>query len=234
MRDFGKKMFDTLITGELRSLYNVSLREAQRQGKGLRLKLRIKPPELASLPWEFLYDSHQADYVSLSSNTPVIRYLDLPQHIQPITVEPPLRILGMAVSPHDMPELDVKLEMQRVEQSIENLRLQGLVEITWLQGQTWEDLQQAMRTGTWHIFHFIGHGGFDRNTDEGLIALADKDGKSFLLTATQLGRFLASHSHLRLVLLNSCEGARGGKRDIFKHSFNTCSPRDSCGACNAT
>lgn len=215
VRNFGQKLFDTLITGELRSLYNVSLREAQRQGKGLRLKLRIKPPELASLPWEFVYDSNQADYVSLSSNTPVIRYLELPQPIQPITVEPPLRILGMAVSPEDLPELDVKLEMQRVEEATENLRLQGLVDITWLKGWTWEDLQQAMRIGTWHIFHFIGHGGFDRNTDEGLIALADRDGQSFHLSATQLGRFLAGHSHLRLVVLNSCDGARGGKRDIF-------------------
>ncbi len=215
VRDFGQKLFDTLINGELRSLYNVSLREAERQGKGLRLKLRIKPPELASLPWEFLYDPHQADYVSLSSNTPVVRYLELPHPIQPITLEPPLRILGMTASPHDMPPLDVKIEMQRVEEAIENMRSQGLVDITWLPGQTWEDLQQAMRTEIWHIFHFIGHGGFDRNADEGLIALADRDGQSFLLTATQLGRFLAGHSHLRLVLLNSCEGARGGKRDIF-------------------
>lgn len=215
VKDFGQKLFETLIKGELRGCFNVSLHDAAKQGKGLRLKLRINPPELAALPWEFLYDPQQGDYVTLSSNTPIVRYLELPQSIKPLSVDPPLRILGMIVSPHDLPSLDVAIEKQRVEEAIKDLREQGLVDITWLHGQTWEDLQQVMRTGIWHIFHFIGHGGFDRNTDEGIIALADAEGKSFLLTATQLGRFLAGHIELRMVLLNSCEGARGGKSDIF-------------------
>ncbi len=212
---FGQKLFDALLKGEVRSRYDVSLLEAKQQDKGLRLKLRIKPPELAVLPWEFLYDSRQADYVSLSSNTPIVRYLELPQPIQPLIVKPPLRILGMIASPHDLPSLDVEREKRCVEEAIKDLKKRDMVDITWMGGQTWEDLQQAMRTGIWHIFHFIGHGGFDRNTDEGLIALSDKDGQKFFLSATQLGRFLASHSYLRLVLLNSCEGARGGKNDIF-------------------
>jgi tetratricopeptide (TPR) repeat protein len=72
-----------------------------------------------------------------------------------------------------------------------------------------------MRGGPRHIFHFIGHGGFDRNADQGLIALADEDGLSALMHATELGRLLADHDSLRLVLLNSCEGARGGEQDIF-------------------
>lgn len=215
VKDFGQKLFDTLLSGELRSFYDVSLREAEKQGKGLRLKLRIKPPELAALPWEFLYDSHQADYLSLSSNIPVVRYLELPQSIKPLSVDPPLHILGMTASPHDLPLLDVEREKQRVEEAIKDLRERGLVDITWLAGQTWENLQQGMRTGIWHIFHFIGHGGFDSNTDEGLIALADEDGQTFRLSATQLGRFLAGHRHLRLVILNSCKGAQGSRRDIF-------------------
>ena len=33
--------------------------------------------------------------------------------------------------------------------------------------------------------------------------------------ATRLGRLLADHASLRLVLLNSCEGARGSERDVF-------------------
>lgn len=215
VKDFGQKLFDTLLNNDLRSCYDVSLREAAQQGKGLRLKLRIKPPELAALPWEFLYDSHQADYINLSSNTPVVRYLELSQSIRPLSLDPPLHILGMIANPNDLAPLDVEREKQRMEEALGDLKERSLVDITWLAGQTWEDLQQTMRTGIWHIFHFIGHGGFDRNADEGLIALSDEDGQTFRLGATQLGRFLAGHSHLRLVLLNSCEGARGSKRDIF-------------------
>jgi hypothetical protein len=95
------------------------------------------------------------------------------------------------------------------------LQANGLVDLTWLPGQTWRDLQRAMRGGPWHILHFMGHGGFDRNRDEGFLALADEEGETHRLSATQLGRLLADHFPLRLVLLNACEGARGGGRDVF-------------------
>jgi hypothetical protein len=75
-----------------------------------------------------------------------------------------------------------------------------------------------MRGGPWHIFHFIGHGGFDRDADEGILALADENDALHRFRATELGRLLADHHSLRLVILNSCEGARGGSRDIFSSS----------------
>ncbi|MBI5034238.1 MAG: tetratricopeptide repeat protein [Chloroflexi bacterium] len=215
VQEFGKQLFDALIVGEVRSRYDLSQREAGLQSKGLRLKLRIGSPQLAALPWEFLYDTRNAEYVCLSTNTPVVRYLELPQPIQPLLVTLPLRVLGMIVSPTDLPELDVKREKQRVENALKDLQTRGMVQVTWLAGQTWRDLQRAMRSGTWHIFHFIGHGGFDSNADEGLVALADDEGKAEYMNATQLGRLLADHRSLRLALLNSCEGAKSSELDLF-------------------
>jgi len=214
IQDFGQKLFDSLFHGELRDRYVVSKREASIQGKGLRLKLRIQSPALASLPWEFLYDSREGNYVCLSTKTPIVRYMKLPQPVESLTVKPPLRILGMIASPPSLPALNVEREKQRMEESIKNLH--GLIELTWLNGQTWQDLMRAMRRGPWHIFHFVGHGGFDREIEQGVVALAEEGSQThFRLTATQLGRLLADHSFLRLVLLNSCEGAEGSERDIF-------------------
>ncbi len=215
VQSFGQHLFDVLLAGEVRSRYDVSQSEARQQDKGLRLKLRIQSPELAALPWEFLYDSRQGEYVCLSRDTPLIRYLELPQVIRPLSVTPPLRILAMISSPHDLEPLNLDREKQRVEEATKSLRAQGLLEFTWLEGQTWRDLQRAMRGGPWHGFHFIGHGGFDRNAEEGLIALATEQGETYRLFATELARLLADHRSLRLAVLNSCEGARGGKRDIF-------------------
>jgi formylglycine-generating enzyme required for sulfatase activity len=215
VREFGQDLFEALVTGEVRSRYDVSLREAAQQGKGLRFKLRIQPPELAVLPWEFLYDPRESEYVSLSRNTPIVRYLELPRTVQPVSLAPPLRILGMMATPQDLPPLDVEREKQRVESALSDLQARGLIELIWLEGQTWRDLQRAMQSGPWHIFHFIGHGGFDRVADEGFVALADDDGETQRLSATHLGRLLADHHSLRLVLLNSCEGARGGQHDVF-------------------
>ena len=215
VQDFGQTLFDALISGQVRTCYAMSLREAARQDKGVRLRLRIRPPELSSLPWEFLYDPERAAYVSLSRQTPIVRYLESPRLIKPLTVTPPLRVLGMVASPQDLPVLDVEREKQRMERATQELRDRGLLELEWLPGQTSSDLQEAMWGGPWHIFHFIGHGGFDAQADEGFVALADSTGRMNPLNATRLARLLADHTDLRLVLLNACEGAKGGERDIY-------------------
>ncbi len=215
VRNFGQVLFNALFTGEVRSLYAVSQLTASNQGKGLRLKLRILPPELAALPWEFLYDAGQAEYICLSSNTPIVRYLELPHPPSPLTVTPPLSILCMTASPKGLANLDVEREKQRVEKATKQLCAGGLVKLTWIAGSTWQDLQRAMRRGPWHIFHFIGHGGFDSLSEEGTVALENEEGVAHILSATHLGRLLADHRSLRLVILNSCEGARGSERDIF-------------------
>ena len=221
VQEFGRNLFDLLLIGEVRTRYDVSLREATRQEMGLRLKLRIRSPELAMVPWEFMYDLRQGEYVCLSRSSPLVRYLEAQQPIQPLAVRLPLRILAMVAAPTDLAALDVAQEKARAEAALEPLRHQGLVELTWVEGQTWRNLQQALQGGPWHIFHFIGHGGFDPHADEGLIALADEAGKTQFLNATQFGRLLVDHSSLRLVLLNSCEGARSGARDLFAGSAAT-------------
>lgn len=213
--DFGQSLFDALFVGDVRSLYYESQRIADQEGVGLRLKLRFAAHALAALPREFLYDVRRTEFVCLSVNTPLVRYLDLPQPPRPLMVQPLLRILGMIVSPSDLPALDLERERTRLEKAIEPLRVKGLVEVTWLKGQTWRDLQREMRHGPWHIFHFAGHGSFDVNADEGMVMLADDEGRAHPFRATELGRLLADHKPLRLAVLNACEGGRGSEHDIF-------------------
>jgi uncharacterized membrane protein HdeD (DUF308 family) len=221
VQDFGRGLFESLLVGDVRTRYEMSLSEARRQGKGLRLKLRIQPSELAVLPWEFLYDAERDRYPSLSSNTPLVRYLDLPQPVEPLRVSPPLRVLGMVTSPLGLDPLDVEHEKRLVEEATRGLREGGSLELTWLEGQTWRHLQRAMRRGPWHIFHFVGHGGFDAATEEGAIALSNDAGHMHLLRATGLAELLDDHYPLRLVFLNSCEGARGSESDAFSSTAAT-------------
>ena len=140
VQNFGRELFEALLAGEIRSRYDVSLREARQQSRGLRLKLRIHPPELATLPWEFMYDQRQAEYVSLSRDHPIVRYLELPQSVQPLPITPPLNILGLIASPCGLSALDIEHEKQRMEVALKDLRGRGLVNLTWLDGSTWRDL----------------------------------------------------------------------------------------------
>ena len=88
VQDFGYALFMALLPGEVRSRYDVSQREAIRQGAGLRIKLRFQSPEMAALPWEFIYDPRRGEYVCLSRNTPLVRYLELPQPIRTLRADP--------------------------------------------------------------------------------------------------------------------------------------------------
>lgn len=219
---FGQKLFEFLLSSEPLSLYRQCQQLADAQGKGVRMKLNILPPGLAVLPWEFLYDPRRRDYVCLDPNTPLIRYTELPLTVPRLPVTPPLRILGICINAVDLGGLDVAEEQRRMENAVRALQAQGRVELIWLEGQTSDDLQRAMRRGPWHILHFIGHGSFDAVRDEGTIILADEQGKAVPLSATQLARLLQrQRSSLRLVLLNACEGARGGQQDLFSSTATT-------------
>lgn len=215
-RDVGQILFDALFSDEVRSCYRTSLASAKADGKRLRLRLRVEAPELAMLPWEFLYDVQEGDHISLLKATPLTRYLEMARPVSPLTIQPPIRILAMVASPNDLRPLDTDQERRRMVEAIDHLLDAGTAELTWVEGQTWRDLNRAMQAGEWHIFHFIGHGAFDPNAGEGLIALADKEtGGTSLFSATQLGRIFDDYPSLRLAVINACEGAKASESSIF-------------------
>jgi hypothetical protein len=215
VQHFGSQLFEALIHNEVRSVYDMSRQATTTNGQGLRVKLRVNAPDLATIPWELLYDPRQGEFVALSRYTPVVRYLELPLPEPELAVTAPLRILGVVASPTDVESLDVEREKARLEDAIRELRDNGLAELIWLEGQTWRDVQVAMQGGPWHIFHFVGHASADDETVEGFLLLADDYGDSAPLSATQLGRLLGDQHTLRLAVLNACQGAQGHEGDIF-------------------
>ncbi|MGH8898138.1 MAG: CHAT domain-containing protein, partial [Egibacteraceae bacterium] len=213
VQEFGRDLFDALVTGDVRVLFGTGYEQARQQGTDLRLVLRIQPPELVRLPWEFLFDAGRDDYLSL--RLPLVRYPQVMEPVRPLKVSPPLRILGMVALPSDRGALDVEGEQRRLREALAGLEREGRVQLSWVAGQTWRDLQDAMDDGSWHVLHFIGHGGFDPATDEGVLALADEDGRTQLLGATDLRLLLCDHHPLRLVVLNACETGRASRLGAF-------------------
>ena len=227
---FGEELWDALFSGDIRARFEASRSEARRLDAGMRIKLRFEDASLAALPWEYLFDAGRGDYVTLSASTPVVRYISLPQVMEPLAVRPPLRVLGMIASPSDLDALDVDRERQRLEQALASWSDAGLIELVWMTGSTARDLQAMLRRGPWHIFHFVGHGGFDANRGEGLIVLTNEDGTSNRVSATDLGRLLGDHDPLRLAVLNACESARGdSRRRVREHRRHARAPRDAGG-----
>ncbi len=215
VRDLGGKLMESLLAGGVRTCWEMTRMRAKEQQKRIRLKLRLQSPELAALPWELLYEQQRGDYVALMRDVSIVRYTEQIEGTAVMAVPAPLRVLGLTAAPSDLQGLDVERERQRVNSALEDLQAEGLVDLVWLEGQTWRDLQEAITEGPWHVLHFIGHGYFDPVRDEGVIALVGPTGRRDNVHATYLARLLAGHPSLRLVVLNSCEGGRGSELDLF-------------------
>jgi hypothetical protein len=147
--------------------------------------------------------------------TPVVRYLDLPRRRPPLTVEPPLRILGMISSPTDAAPLDAQRERANLERALGGLVDTGHVELHWLEEATLSALLHELRTEAFHVFHYIGHGMYDHDVEDGVLLLEDEHGRGRPVSGTELGTILHDCTSLRLAVLNACEGARTARDDPF-------------------
>ncbi|MFE2887820.1 CHAT domain-containing protein [Streptomyces sp. NPDC059272] len=213
VRELGRRLHEFLLGGKSRPLLAAARHRAARDDRPLRIVLRVRPAELARLPWEFLYDPDEDSYVC--QTTPLVRRPEVSVPERPLTVRPPLRVLCMAARPDDQEPLAVRAEQEWLGRALSELRRQGLIHVEWTAGPTWRDLRTALRGGPWHAFHFIGHGGFDPAGAEGTLALGDDDGGTYHLGAEDLAMLLSRHTSLRLVVLNACETGRSADRDPF-------------------
>ena len=217
VKDFGARLFDAAFAGEVRACLRAATDAAEREGKaGVRIRLRLGGvPELGALPWEYLYSRAVNRFLALSVKTPVVRYLELPDAVPPPRVELPIRVLVMASKPTDHDALDTDAELARLTRALAGLSERGVVKVDRLREPTLAALQRELRTGRYHVFHFMGHGGFDARLDDGVLVFEDERGRGDLVSAQDLGTLLHDEATLRLAILNACEGARGSRTDPF-------------------
>jgi len=219
LRDFGAEVFRAVFkdSGSVsRTYYGSQELLRMKDDTGLRINLTIDPPELACLPWEYVFDatSKPDRYLCLSSKSPLVRYLQTPPFRAPASGGGRVRVLGMIANPGGAWSwLDTEAERRHME---EVLRAPGLdVDFNWVLRATPEGLFEMMQRGPWDIFHFIGHGGTDRYVDangqtgsEGFIVMDDGAGGPVKLPASRLAEIL-SDGDIKLAVLNCCESARG-------------------------
>jgi CHAT domain/WD domain, G-beta repeat len=212
VREFGTTLYDAVLRAGVGVAFQRARGVANHDRRRLRLELKVKSARLARLPWEFLFDPIEEDYLALT--VPVSRYPEVMEPVAPLAVTPPLRILGVVTSPTDRPPLDTERERANLRRAIEPLGADR-VQLTWLDGDDADSLRRAIRTGPWHILHFVGHGGFDEDANEGYLEMVGEGGRSDPILAGALGRLLRENSSLRLVVLNACESGRTGGANVF-------------------
>jgi len=225
LQTLGKQLYESLFAGEINLLLNRALGETiGRDDLGLRLRLRINPPELAALPWEFLYSTERRLFLAASVETPLSRYLNLPEPLRAIACPDPIRML--VVIPQNT-DLDTVVERERLEKialkitdrSLETLNfsdslkikrpvneLRGKIVIDFLEGlATTAAIRASLREKEYHIFHYAGHGAF--KNDEAFLYLDHEEKFTEAISAEHFAHFFTDYVFTRLVVLNACQGA---------------------------
>jgi len=217
-RQIGQTLYAAVFGSSAGSGLEDSLRGIDPQrGDGLRFVINTTDaPDLARLPWEFLYSPKQDDFLFSDRLKPVVRWLDVDEPPPTLAVEPPLRMLMAIAAPADRPELAVGRELAQLDSALAELSQSGVLTTVRLEHTSLESLDQALLKHRPHVLHFIGHGDFVG--DDGVLVLESdqQPGSADTIAGRQLAVLLRNYRDcLRLVFLNSCMGATASTRDPF-------------------
>ena len=209
----GGDLYEALFHDDLGACLHRSLAVAETRGHGLRIRLALSGGPALALPWELMFDRGLGQFVALSRGTSVVRYLPGAPIPAPFEAGLPLRILVVTSDPADQDRLEVGSQRDDVLTALRASQRDGQLEIDFLPAATLAALQQALREGDYHVFHFIGRGGFDETGHEAALVLEDGDGHGSPVGGPQIGALLSDHRSLRLAVLNSVSGGRSDWRD---------------------
>ena len=212
MIKFGGQLFDTLFQGDVRRLYDEA--RTRQQGR-LDLVLTSMIPWIAEKPWEFAYDHGRQSFLSTEEIHFVRNVLTNVPADQIRLRNGPLRILVVSAQPVGFGRLSIEQEVNVIKRGFKPLVDAKLVEITPIARATPSMIHEQLKTEDFDVVHFIGHGTYDEDRDEGCLIFVDEDGGESRLGQRSVREIFCKRG-LSLVFLNSCESGRGGQADFNK------------------
>lgn len=210
-REAGAALFRSVFSGQVGSLFDRSLGGlSAAQDRGLRIKLKLQSDDprvahLAALPWELLRRGETDDFLGLDRRTPLVRYLDVPRPRPLIPLPPVLRVLVVVASPDNLDPLELGDELHRL---VTAWKKQKKVEVEVIEGASLSRLREALSEKPYHVVHFMGHGGFDPKSGEGVLYFESPQGQAVAVSGRSLAAKLKDHASLGLVFLNACNTGR--------------------------
>ena len=212
MIKFGGQLFDTLFQGDVRRLYDEA--RTRQQGR-LDLVLTSMIPWIAEKPWEFAYDHGRQSFLS-TEEIHFVRNVLTNVPADPIRLRNgPLRILVVSAQPVGFGRLSIEQEVAVIKRGFKPLVDAQLVEIVPIARATPSMIHEYLKTEDFDVVHFIGHGTYDEDRDEGCLIFVDEDGGESRLGQRSVREIFCKRG-LSLVFLNSCESGRGGQADFNK------------------
>jgi hypothetical protein len=212
---FGRALADRLLpNGQVRTQVAEAIRRTG-VGTGVRLRLAIREPSLAELPWEYTYLSllgrdDPSDFLVRYPTVSIVR--DEPLPLPHLSISPReagrLRLVAVTANAPGYLQLDLAKERRAIEAALGGNEPATDYQPILVDAAA-PDLQAALVGGA-DVFHFAGHGGL--RDGKGFLALPSEDGtQAEMLDAGTLAGFLQA-AGVRVALLGACES---GRRDAL-------------------
>jgi CHAT domain-containing protein len=195
-----------LFQGDLQEVL-ARLREAAGGGPVL-LRLMLQEEELQGFPWEALCEpGKDFEFLGNSASLLTVRGVRSLEPWQPREVRDAVRLLAIApLHPHSLPQLQGTLH-----ESLASGEIEWLAPLSGPRARSAALFERLRRQPEPHIIHFIGHGGLREGRP--VLRLADEEGEESWVPVELLAQHLQGvfgRGPLRLIVLESCEGASPG------------------------
>jgi hypothetical protein len=182
LNDLGRRLFAALIRDQVRDMYR-TLEGQNTIGLNFHLILDLQPHLLQQLPWECMYDPYHGKFLSLQSNTHIIRKVQSAGEVAVGKAAPGYSNLVIAIADaRGQPSINPQRERDLIDLAVGELHQNGLLNRRYIQGSQ-DEIRAALRQVP-DVFHFVGHGEI-KNDIPGL-HLGDGNGDDVFVPAAEL------------------------------------------------
>ncbi len=201
----GVSLYQSLFQGAIAGiLARTEGLAANRSDGGVRIRMNFNLLEggtaaLAALPWELMRKPGETDPLLVSTQTVLVRSLDVNRVVAPRPIEGPLRVLLIRANPKGTAALDLSREGELIGRSLSELPGVVVDEVDPVEDKIFSQLANA----AYHVVHYMGHGDFAA-TKGGMLLLEDDAGNAVPTSAKAFAHLLRDEP-LRLVFLNACD-----------------------------
>lgn len=239
----GQALYQALFPPPISELFFAALTQAKtkRQALPVRLLFDANSAVLAAYPWELLADPERRPLVA-DGVIALTRYIAHPAPVQPLTVQPPLRVLLVSPRPRDLPTLPAQAEPDAIRAALAPLASQGLLVLEQLATPTRASLLAYLSkpaNRAIHLIHFDGHGVYAKLcptcqtpytvtsqqckqcgyplTDvapQGYLAFENADHQTAFISARTFANTLAQNQ-VQVLVLSACRSGQVGSEHLF-------------------
>ena len=202
----GTRLYEALFPGQIKGALLQHRSQAQREGKLLRLIVRLpQEADVSDWPVEFMHDARTGEDLALVPSVTLSR--ENPQWPSPRAVEMrlPVRILVVIPEPTDAQSFGAQALWEALEAAMRPLTSQGQARIVRTASGTERALDESLRAEAWNIIHFMGQGTSRPAARYGTLNFEGSDRRTRAVNAQNFVRLCEKCPSLGLAVLQSTQ-----------------------------